>query len=227
MVREPHVHSGGMHPEGCRLGSAVRRNPKYVMGKWQGVAYLWLNDLQIPHLDARRSEVGNLKLDLDGSLSLARTRDSPHAAAEAAHHASSFVVVATDARQPELRAHQELLAAAELLDLPDDGGGFGRVVHGADVCAEAGRVGVVGDGDDDGDVVGGAAAFELGFCLRKMCVSLIPNLTRQPTLKYWIPSTCIRSYCLSDSRQHTPPKSTASLAYSTDSSSAQTRHPAV
>lgn len=38
-------------------------------------------------------------------------------------------------------------------------------MDGADVRAEARRVGVVGDGDDDADVVGGAAALELRFCL--------------------------------------------------------------
>lgn len=43
-------------------------------------------------------------------------------------------------------------------------------MDGADVCAEFGRVGVFGDGDGDLDVVGCAAAFELGFCLE--CVSV-------------------------------------------------------
>lgn len=34
-------------------------------------------------------------------------------------------------------------------------------MHGTDVCAEAGGVGVFGDGDEDLHVVGCGAAFEL------------------------------------------------------------------
>jgi hypothetical protein len=52
-----------------------------------------------------------------------------------------------------------------LLDLPNDCGFFGGVVHGADVGAEPGRVCVFGNGDNDFDVIGGAAAFELCFGL--------------------------------------------------------------
>jgi hypothetical protein len=40
-------------------------------------------------------------------------------------------------------------------------------VDSADVCAEARGVRVLGDGDGNLDVVGCAAAFELGFCLRR------------------------------------------------------------
>lgn len=72
-----------------------------------------------------------------------------------------MLVVALDGRQAELGAHEELLAAAELLDLPDDGALLGRIVHRADVGAEAGGVGVLGDGHEDLDVVGCGAAFEL------------------------------------------------------------------
>ena len=78
-----------------------------------------------------------------------------------------MLVVAFDRGEAQLGAHEELLAAAELLDLPDDGAFLGRVVHAADVGAEARRVGVFGDGDEDLDVVGRGAAFELGaglFC---------------------------------------------------------------
>jgi hypothetical protein len=126
--------------------------------------YLGLNNLQVPNLNAARGEIGNLKLDLDRPLALC-SADAAHGAAEAAHHAAAFVVVAAHRRQIQLGAHQEFLAAAELLDFPHYGRRFGCVVHGADVCAEARRVGVVGYGDDDADVVGGAAALELGFCL--------------------------------------------------------------
>ena len=76
-----------------------------------------------------------------------------------------MLIVALDGGEAELGAHEEFLAAAELLDFPDDGGLFGGVVHGSDVCAETGGVCVFGDGDDDFDVVGCAAAFELGFGL--------------------------------------------------------------
>jgi hypothetical protein len=122
--------------------------------------HLRLYDLEIANLYPARREVRNLELDLDGSLGLAAA-DAAHAAAEAAHHAAALVVVAPDGRQAELGAHEELLGAAELLDLPDDGRRLRRVVHGADVGPEAGRVGVVRDGDDDGDVVGRRPALEL------------------------------------------------------------------
>jgi len=82
--------------------------------------YLGLDDLQVAHLDATGGEVGDLELDLDRPLALGRGRDAAHAAAEAAHHAAALVVVAAHRRQPQLRTHQELLAAAELLDLPHD-----------------------------------------------------------------------------------------------------------
>ena len=73
-----------------------------------------------------------------------------------------MLVVAFHRRETQLRAHEELLAAAELFDLPDDGAFLGRVVHAADVGAEARRVGVFGHGHEDLDVVGCGAAFELG-----------------------------------------------------------------
>lgn len=38
-------------------------------------------------------------------------------------------------------------------------------MHGSDICAEAWGVCVFGDGDENLDVVGSAAAFELGFGL--------------------------------------------------------------
>lgn len=72
-----------------------------------------------------------------------------------------MLVVAPDTGEAQLGAHEELLLAAKLLDLPDDGALLGGVVHGANVCPEARGVGVVGDGDDDLDIVGGAAALEL------------------------------------------------------------------
>lgn len=126
--------------------------------------HLGLYDLQIPHLNAARREIGYLELDADWSLPLSPLRAS-HAAAEPTRHATAMLVIALDRRQIQFGPHQELLAAAELLDLPHDGGFLRRVVHGSDICAEAGRVGVFRDGDEDFDVVSRGAAFELGSCL--------------------------------------------------------------
>lgn len=126
-------------------------------------AYLGLGNLQVPHLNAAGGEIRNLKLDLDRALgTLAGTADASHAAAETTRHTAAMLVVSPHARQAQLGAHEELLAASKLLDLPDNGALLGGVVDGTDVGAEAGAVGVVGDGHDDLDVVGGAAALELG-----------------------------------------------------------------
>ena len=76
-----------------------------------------------------------------------------------------MLVVAPDAGEAQLGAHEELLVAAKLLNLPDDGALLGGVVDGANVGAEARGVGVVGDGDDDLDVVGRASSLELGLGL--------------------------------------------------------------
>lgn len=43
-------------------------------------------------------------------------------------------------------------------------------MHGSNVCTEAGGVCVFRDGDEDLDVVSGAAAFELGFGLFSLVV---------------------------------------------------------
>jgi hypothetical protein len=92
-------------------------------------AYLWLNNLEIPHLNARSREVGNLKLDADGTLRFAASADTAHAATETTHHSTALLIVAAHTGQTELGAHEELLATTELLDLPYDGARFGRVVH--------------------------------------------------------------------------------------------------
>jgi hypothetical protein len=125
---------------------------------------LWLNNLQIPHLNSTRRKVRNFKLDINRPLSFTSAHTT-HTASKPTHHAAALFVVAAYRRQPEFSAHEEFLAAAELLDFPDDGRGFGRVVDGADVCAEARRVGVFGDGNGDLHVVGCGAALELCSCL--------------------------------------------------------------
>lgn len=127
--------------------------------------YLRLGNLQVPHLDATGREVGDLELDVDGSLGLAHRASAAHAAAEPTSHTTAVLVVALHGRQTQLRPHEELLATAELLDLPDDGRLLRRVVHSANVGTESGRVRVFGDGNQNLDVVGGTAAFELCFGL--------------------------------------------------------------
>lgn len=134
-------------------------------GKEKINTYLRLNDFKIAYLNPTSREVRDLKLDLNRPLALATAGDAAHASAKATHHAATFVIVAANRRQAKFSAHQELFAATELLDFPDDGRSFRGIVDGTNVCAEAWGVGVVGDGDDDGDVVGSAAAFELRFCL--------------------------------------------------------------
>ena len=110
-------------------------------------AYLWLDDLEISHLNARGREVRNLELDADGTLRFSASADTAHAATKATHHSATLLIVAANTGKTELCAHEEFLATAELLDLPYDGACFGSVVHRADVGAEFGRVGVFGDGD--------------------------------------------------------------------------------
>jgi len=127
--------------------------------------YLRLGDLQVPHLDTTGGEVGDLELDIDGSLRLANGASAAHAAPKSTCHTPASLVISLDGRQTQLRPHKELLTAAELFNLPDDSGLFWGIVHGTDVGAEPGRVCVFGNGDDDFDVIGGAAAFELCFGL--------------------------------------------------------------
>lgn len=112
-------------------------------------------------MDPTGREIGNLKLDADRALPLPPLSRTAHASPEPARHAAPVLVIALDRGQAQLGAHEELLPAAELLDLPDDGALLGRVVHAADVGAEARGVGVFGYGDEDLDVVGRGAAFEL------------------------------------------------------------------
>lgn len=133
------------------------------------MTYLGFRDLEVAHLDTTGREIGDLKLDLDRPLgTLSNSTHTAHAATETTSHATTVLVVAPHAREAQLGAHKELLVAAELLDLPDDGALLGGVVDGADVGAEAGRVGVVRHGDDDLDVVSGTAALELRLGLEQV-----------------------------------------------------------
>ena len=66
-----------------------------------------------------------------------------------------------DRRQTKVCAHQVLLAALELADLPDDGILLGRVRDLADAGLELGRVNIARHRNDDLDVVGRGALLEL------------------------------------------------------------------
>lgn len=168
----------------------------------RGEAHLRFSNLQIPHLDPTSREIRNLKLDVDRPLGLAVVC-SAHAPSKATGHATAEFVVALDGGETQLGAHEELLAAAELLDFPDNGGLLGGVVHCADVGAEAGGVGVVGDGDNDFDVVGCAAAFELGFGLE--AVSKRGN-REDDEGKSGVPLTCIQFLNPSVTQPDTQPR---------------------
>jgi len=83
--------------------------------------YLWLNDLEIAYLNTTSRKVGDLKLDLNGSLALAAACDTAHTSAKASHHATTFIIVPANRWQAKLGSHQELLATTELFDFPDNG----------------------------------------------------------------------------------------------------------
>lgn len=135
---------------------------------WEGlVLKLGLNDFQIPDLNSARREIRNLELNLYRSLPLPST-NTTHATTKSAHHTATLVIVASHRGKTKFGAHEELFTAAELLDFPYYGGGFRGVVDGADICTETGGVRVVGDRNDDADIIGGTTAFELGFCLCKL-----------------------------------------------------------
>ena len=112
------------------------------------ITYLGLNDLQIPHLYSRRGKVWNLELYLYRPLAFTRT-DTTHGAAEAAHHASAFVVITTDRWKAKFGAHEELFTSTKLFDLPHNRCGLRSVVNGANVGSEAGRICVLWDRYDD------------------------------------------------------------------------------
>jgi len=92
-------------------------------------AHLGLNNLEIPHLDAGGREVRNLELDADGTLGLAASANTAHAATEATHHSAALLIVTAHTGQTEFGAHEEFLATTELLDLPYDGARFRSIVH--------------------------------------------------------------------------------------------------
>jgi hypothetical protein len=126
--------------------------------------YLGLNDLQISHLDSTGCEIRNLELDVDRTLSLASLGTS-HAPSKPTSHTSSAFVIALDRWQAKLGAHQKLLAAAKLLDFPDNSRLLWRVVHRSNVCSETGRIRVFWHWHQNLYVVGCASALKLGSCL--------------------------------------------------------------
>eukprot|EP00053_Salpingoeca_punica_P017751 m.171606 g.171606 ORF g.171606 m.171606 type:complete len:404 (-) comp17279_c0_seq1:208-1419(-) len=104
-----------------------------------------LDDLEVPHLDTRHGEVGDLKLHANRRLLLG--------------------LLAGNAGQVEVSAHEHLPTARELLDGPHDSGELGRIADCADGCLELWRVGVAGHGDDNLHVVGGGPPLELALGL--------------------------------------------------------------
>lgn len=143
-------------------GHVMRGSFVFIFGneKMGRNTHLRFRDLQVSYLDTASGEIRDLELDVDRALRFALGRTA-HATSKPTGHTATEFVIALDGGEAELGAHEELLAAAELLDLPDDGRLLGSVVDCADVCTEAGRICVVRDGDDDFNVVGGAAALEL------------------------------------------------------------------
>jgi hypothetical protein len=87
---------------------------------YEGGTYLWLGDLQVPHLDTRSGEVGDLELDVDGPLRLSHRTSSAHASTKATCHTTAVLVISLHGGKTQLRPHEELLATTELLDLPDN-----------------------------------------------------------------------------------------------------------
>ena len=75
-------------------------------------------------------------------------------------------IVAFHGWQTQLSAHEEFFTSTELLDLPCYGTLFGRIMDAANVGAEAGRVRVLGHWNQDLDIVGRGAAFELRSSLQ-------------------------------------------------------------
>lgn len=112
-------------------------------------------------MDSTCRKVGDFKLDLNGSFGALAT-DSTHTASKATRHATTVLIVSSDARKAKFSAHEEFLVTAKLLNLPDNGALLGGVVYRADVGSESGGIGIVGDRDDDFDVVGRASSLELG-----------------------------------------------------------------
>mmetsp|Transcript_19785 Transcript_19785/g.45576 ORF Transcript_19785/g.45576 Transcript_19785/m.45576 type:complete len:209 (-) Transcript_19785:911-1537(-) len=113
-----------------------------VAHPWKRLVSALLDDLEIPYLDARDGEVGDLKLHRDRRLVL-------------------LILLIAHARQTEMSAHQVLLAAVELLYAPDDGVALRRVLDRAYRRLERWRIGVRRHGHDNLDVVGRGALLKL------------------------------------------------------------------
>src|SRR2546423_14731418 len=105
--------------------------------------YFGLDDLQIPNLYPARREVGDLELNANRSLRFPFTPYPSHASAKAASHATTMLIIAFDTWQSQLGSHKKLLAATELLDLPDNGRLLWCVMHGTDICSESRCVSII------------------------------------------------------------------------------------
>lgn len=134
-----------------------RARQKEIIG-----TYLWLYYLQIPNLNAARGKVRYFELNADWPLPFPSLSSASHASPEPARHSAPMFVISFYRREAQLCAHEELFAPTELLDLPYYSALFWRIVHATDVCAKTGGIGIFGDGDEDFDVIGCGATFELG-----------------------------------------------------------------
>ena len=116
----------------------------------QGLVAALLHDLEVADLHARDREVGNLELDLnwDATVLLALFR--------------------LDRGEAELGAHEELLAACELLDAPDHRVGVGDVLDIAHVGLENWGVNIRRDRHNDLDIVRNRLRLELSLRLHEV-----------------------------------------------------------
>ena len=129
------------------------------------LTHLWFYNLQISDLYARGRKIWNLEFDTDWSFALFALACAAHASAESTGHPSAKLIIPFDRGKIELCAHEEFFAASELLDLPYDSTFLRSIMYSANVCSKSWGVGVVGDRDQDLDIVGCAPALELCFGL--------------------------------------------------------------
>ena len=86
-----------------------------------------LDNLEVSHLDARYREVRDLELHRDRRALVHRVVLCVRSVSCGEHAGFRDARTTADAREPKVCAHEELAPAAELLDLPDEGGLVGDV----------------------------------------------------------------------------------------------------
>lgn len=117
--QEPHCRGRSVGHRSASLGpELVISVLSDVTDPWQGLVAALLDDLQVAHLDARGSEVGDLELDADWGLAL--------------------LVLCLHAGQAEVGSHQVFLATREGLDGPHDLTVLGDPLDASHCCLELG-----------------------------------------------------------------------------------------